>query len=60
MSVLEFLFPRVIGLFLFGLVCGFVWVWLTFIKPHDPGFVIFEDEAELQEMCISGLRRVKE
>jgi len=30
------------------------------LKKKDPGLVIFEDEAELQEMCIGGLRRVKE
>jgi hypothetical protein len=60
MSMLEFLLPRMIGLFVLGFMAGFVWVWCTFINPEDPGMVIFEDEAELQEMCMNGLRRVKE
>jgi len=60
MSMLEFLLPRMVGLFVFGFMAGFIWIWCTFIKPEDPGMVIFEDEAELQEMCMNGLRRVKE
>lgn len=60
MSMLEFLLPRMIGFFVLGFMAGFVWIWCTFIKPEDPGMVIFEDEAELQEMCMNGLRRVKE
>ena len=60
MSMLEFLLPRLIGFFILGFMGGFVWVWFTFIKPEDPGFVIFENEAELQEMCMNGLRRVEE
>ncbi len=60
MSMLEFLFPRMIGLFILGFMFGFVWIWFTFIADEDPGMVIFEDETELQEMCMNGLRRVKE
>jgi len=60
MSMFEILLPRMIGLFIFGFMAGFIWVWCTFIKPTDPDMVIFESEAELQEMCMNGLRRVKE
>jgi len=60
MSMFEILLPRVIGFIVLGFMAGFIWVWCTFIKPEDPGMVIFEDEAELQEMCMNGLRRVKE
>jgi len=56
----EFLFPRLIGFFILGFMGGFIWVWFTFIVESDPGLVNFEDEAELQEMCMNGLRRVKE
>lgn len=60
MSMFEFLLTRMVGLFALGIIFGFTWAWFAFIETEDPGLVIFEDEAELQEMCINGLRRVKE
>ena len=60
MSMLEFLLPRIVGLFALGIIFGFTWAWFALFEEKDPGLVIFEDEAELQEMCINGLRRVKE
>ena len=43
-----------------GIIFGFTWAWFALVEEKDPGLVIFEDEAELQEMCMGGLRRVKE
>ena len=60
MSMFEFLLTRMVGLFALGIIFGFTWAWFALVEPEDPGLVIFEDEAELQEMCIGGLRRVKE
>ncbi len=60
MSMLEFLLTRMLGLFALGIIFGFTWAWFALVEEKDPGLVIFEDEAELQEMCIGGLRRVKE
>ena len=60
MSMLEILLPRMVGLFAMGIIFGFTWAWFALIEDEDPGLVIFEDEAELQEMCMGGLRRVKE
>ena len=43
---------------LISLVFGTTFGWLaaTAITPHDSGLVIFESDAELQEVCWSGLR----
>jgi len=60
MSMFEFLLTRMVGLFALGIIFGFTWAWFALVEEKDPGLVIFEDEAELQEMCIGGLRRVKE
>jgi len=45
--------------FLVGFIAGFVLLWFAAIDDSDTGFVIFESEEELGEMCWSGLRNPK-
>lgn len=45
--------------FLVGFIAGFVLLWFAAIDDSDTGFVIFESEEELDEMCWSGLRNPK-
>jgi len=45
--------------FLVGFIVGFVLLWFAAIDDSDTGFVIFESEKELDEMCWSVLRNPK-
>jgi len=38
----------------FGMI--YTWLTLTLVDGKDTGFVIFESDTELQEVCWKGLR----
>ena len=54
----PFVHIMLLEILLISLVFGTMYGWLAanVITPHDSGFVIFESDAELQEVCWSGLR----
>ena len=48
-------------LFVGGMIAGFIVTWIAYdtINTDELDFVIFENDAELQEICWSGLRHTK-
>jgi len=48
-------------LFVGGMIVGFIVTWIAYdtINTDELNFTIFEDDAELQEICWSGLRHTK-
>ena len=48
-------------LFVGGMILGFIVTWIAYdvVDTEELNFVIFENDAELQEICWSGLRHTK-
>tara|TARA_B100000424_G_scaffold266145_1_gene256834 strand:- start:339 stop:500 length:162 start_codon:yes stop_codon:yes gene_type:complete len=48
-------------LFVGGMILGFIVTWVAYdvVDTEELNFVIFENDAELQEICWSGLRHTK-
>ena len=43
-------------LFILSFILGYFTIWLS-LPPKKDSFIIFENDAELQEICWEGLRK---